>query len=130
MRFDRARQHDVATVREVLSAHGVLASSRPGPPTPQYYGQPERLNRDHRASLRPDADRAGRGAVDPMMESLNNLWPRRRLGWMTAAQAWNARTVLAWIASNCGRKWRNVRAPVARKGVKPDVGWRVAVNKH
>jgi len=92
-RLDRARAHGTSEVDEVMDAHGVLVLHGP-PRHPRYYGQLERQNREHRAWL--DA----LGVLEPdelaiactrMIESLSSRWPRRTLGWCTAADAWNAR---------------------------------------
>ena len=32
--------------------------------------------------------------LERMIYCLNTLWPRRSLGWKTAAEAWNARTAI------------------------------------
>jgi len=32
--------------------------------------------------------------LEEVIEALNELWPRRSLGWKTAAQCWNARAPL------------------------------------
>lgn len=129
LRFDRARQHDVAAVREVLNRHGVLPLHGPAR-HPQYYGQLERLNRDQRAWLRGDSGALNRNTIDHMMESLNNLWPRRKLGWTTAAQEWSTRPAIdidrvklrKEVEDTCGRL-------VARGDVKPSLAWRLAVKQ-
>lgn len=129
LRFDRARQHDVAEVREILARYGVLPLHGP-PRHPQYYGALERLNRDQRAWLRSSDDAVDEPAIDRMMTSLNTLWPRRRLGWMTAHEAWQARPVVEIdraklrkeVEASCSRL-------VAGGVVKRDLGWRIAVER-
>ncbi|MBK7863639.1 MAG: hypothetical protein IPJ65_34540 [Archangiaceae bacterium] len=49
-RFDRAKCHRTAEVREVLNRHEVLVLQGP-PRHPRYGGQLERQNREHRAWL-------------------------------------------------------------------------------
>ena len=93
VRFDRAKQHDVAAVQQVLAKYGVLGLHGPAR-LARYYGQLERQNRDHRSWLR-DADRPAAEVIDPMMASLNNSWRRRRLGWSTGAECWRRRPVLS-----------------------------------
>lgn len=94
-RMDRASVHRTDAVRELLDAHGVLLLHGP-PHHPGFYGQLERQNREHRAWL--DAT----GELDPellaeqvqaMRRALNDLWPRRRLGWMTPAEKWATRRI-------------------------------------
>lgn len=129
LRFDRAQQHDVAGVSDVLAAHGVLAVHGP-PRYPQYYGQLERLNRDQRAWQRAESAPLDAGAIDLMMESLNNLWPRRRLGWKTAGQEWRTRPALDVDRAELREEVERTCARlIARDGLKRDVGWRVAVKQ-
>lgn len=129
VRFDRARQHDVPAVQAVLTAHGVL--SLHGPPRhPQYYGHTERLNRDQRAWLEDDPDAPKPDTIDRMMASLNNLWPRRKLGWKTASQEWSTRPAIdidrvklrKEVEERCSRL-------LARGAVTPSLGWRLAVEQ-
>jgi hypothetical protein len=129
VRFDRARQHDVPAVDEVLTRNGVLPLHGP-PRHPQYYGQLERLNRDQRAWLRGHAGAVNSGTLDHMMESLNTLWPRRRLGWTTAAQEWTTRPAIDIDRVKLRKEVETTcRRLVARHDVKPTVGWRLAVKQ-
>jgi hypothetical protein len=129
LRFDRARQHDVAAVREILSSNGVLPLHGP-PRHPQYYGQLERLNRDQRTWLRGHPGAVNSGTLDHMMESLNNLWPRRRLGWMTAAQGWSTRPAIDIDRVKLRKEVeKTCRRLVARHDVNATVGWRLAVKQ-
>jgi transposase len=96
-RVDRAAVHECPRVREVLEAHGILVLHGP-PHLPRYYGQLERMNREHRAWL----DAAGpldperlREEVERMAEALNAALPRRSLGWRTAQELWQRRPSLA-----------------------------------
>jgi hypothetical protein len=129
VRFDRARQHDVPTVRHVLTAHGVLALHGP-PRHPQYYGQLERLNRDQREWLRGDAGEVNQITIDDMMRSLNNRWPRRKLGWTTAAREWSTRPTInvdrVQLRKEAEERFGRL---VARDNVKPSLGWRLAVEQ-
>lgn len=92
MRMDNASPHDAPPVTEVLREHGVLLLHGP-PRYPQYYGQHERQNREHQAwlALSPaiDDDELAR-----MLRVLNELWPRRSLGWESAAAVWRRRRPL------------------------------------
>jgi len=93
LRADRARAHDSPLIRKILEEHQVLMLHGP-PRYPCFYGQLERQNREHRAWLDALADPVGEpmhALLERMIYCLNTLWPRRSLGWKTAAQAWNAR---------------------------------------
>jgi predicted ArsR family transcriptional regulator len=97
LRFDRARQHATAEVRDLLARFGVLVLQGP-PHHPGFYGQLERQNREHRAWLRiagvldPDALDA---ETELMLRRFNYDLPRRMLGFRTAAHAWFSRPNLA-----------------------------------
>jgi len=95
-RVDRASVHRCPQVREVLDGHGILVLHGP-PRHPRYYGQLERMNRDHREWLE------ALGPLDParlaeeverMRATLNAVLPRRSLHWRTAAQVWGQRPAL------------------------------------
>lgn len=92
-RLDRARAHAVPDVLDLARRHGVLLLHGP-PRYPQYYGQLERQNREHRAWLAtlPDLDPDELGpASQHMCHVLNNLLPRRSLRWRTARDVWDNR---------------------------------------
>jgi hypothetical protein len=94
LRADRARAHDCPLVKKVLEEHQVLMLHGP-PRYPCFYGQLERQNREHRAWLAALADPLGepmQALLERMIYCLNTLWPRRSLGWKTAAEAWDARS--------------------------------------
>lgn len=92
-RFDRASAHDAPAVRELLAAHQVLVLHGP-PRLPRYYGQHERLNREHRAWAQ-ELARLPLEDIEPrleqILEAVNKLWRRRTLGWSTAYEAWSVR---------------------------------------
>jgi transposase-like protein len=93
LRADRARAHDAPLVKQILEEHQILMLHGP-PRYPCFYGQLERQNREHRAWLAALLDPAGKpmqALLDEMIYCLNTLWPRRALGWKTAAEAWNSR---------------------------------------
>lgn len=96
LRMDRAAVHGAPAVRDVLARHGVEVLQGP-PRHPRYYGQLERQNREHRAWLAPlerlPADQVP-AAVTRMTEVLNEVLPRRSLGWGTAASAWATRATV------------------------------------
>jgi hypothetical protein len=95
-RIDRAAVHRTPEVLELLRAHRVLPLFGP-PRRPQYYGQLERQNREHRAWLDDveicDDDHLNAELLE-MTRCLNELIPRRSLGWCTPAQKWNERPAL------------------------------------
>lgn len=90
IRFDRAKQHLTPQVRAVLDRYQVLVLQGP-PHRPQYYGQLERQNREHRDWIEACNERSGHPDIAAMMQAVNGLWPRRTLGWRTAAEVWNTR---------------------------------------
>lgn len=93
-RLDLAACHRTSDVDAVLAHHGVLRLHGP-PRYPQYYAQLERQNREHQAYLAawPDLTlHALPDACTAMRPALNDAWPRRSLGWMTAAEKWATRT--------------------------------------
>jgi transposase InsO family protein len=93
LRADRARAHDSPLVKKILEEHQVLMLHGP-PRYPCFYGQLERQNREHRAWLAALIDPVGQpmqALLEQMIYCLNTLWPRRALGWKTAAEAWNGR---------------------------------------
>jgi transposase InsO family protein len=94
LRADRARAHDSPHVRQILEQHQVLMLHGP-PRYPCFYGQLERQNREHRAWLAALLNPPGQSMqalLERMIYCLNTKWPRRSLGWKTAAEAWNARS--------------------------------------
>lgn len=95
LRLDRARCHTAEPVLSVLKRHRVLLLQGP-PRYPQYYGQLERQNLEHRAwwshELHPTQSPQQR--LDLMKTAFNNLWLRPTLGWRNATQCWQARAPL------------------------------------
>jgi hypothetical protein len=95
-RMDLASCHKTDEVREVLDTYNVLVLHGP-PRHPQYYGQLERQNREHRAWL----DACGTLTPDEleqeaarMQYAWNSTLPRRSLSWRTASEAWAARGIV------------------------------------
>ena len=86
-RADRASCHRTDEVDEVLRSWGVLRLHGPAH-LPRFYGQLERQNREHRgwlASCVPVPVGDLPESCERMRRALNEAWPRRSLGWMTAA---------------------------------------------
>ena len=93
LRSDNASTHDAPEVLDVLDEHGVLMLHGPTY-YPQYNGQHERQNREHRGWLRFAAittDEEIEAELARMLRALNERWPRRSLGWLTAAAVWSRR---------------------------------------
>ena len=132
-RMDRARQHDHPKVRALLDEHGVLVLHGP-PHYPQYYGQLERQNREHRALL------AAMGPVStPVMlatsrekiSAIDSRWPRRALGWRTSQEIWQNRTALRVNREELRRDVQRMTARLQRKqgcrGFPADMAERLAI---
>lgn len=97
LRMDRASCQSTPRVRQMLASSHVLLLRGPAH-HPGYYGQHERQHRDHRAWL--DAMGATTsaeldGALDEMLNVMNEDLPRRALGWNTPRVLWTRRPVLA-----------------------------------
>jgi hypothetical protein len=92
LRDDCARCHTAPAVLSVLDEFGVALLQSP-PYYPQYNGQHERQNREHRAWLawceRTSDDM--QTELDRMKSALNERWLRRTLGWKSAAAVWQTR---------------------------------------
>ncbi|HSG63546.1 MAG TPA: hypothetical protein VLD39_01030, partial [Gammaproteobacteria bacterium] len=96
MRLDRAACQRTPEVQSLLTRYDVLPLHGP-PRHPQYYGQLERQNREHRAWLqRADCPTSAElpDMAARMRTSLNALWARPTLDWCTAEQAWEARSTI------------------------------------
>jgi hypothetical protein len=96
LRLDRAKAHLVEPLRDLADAQGVLLLFGP-PHHPQFYGQLERGNRDVRVldrASRPATPNSVYGWARQVCDTLNNLWPRRSLGFKTPADAWKGRPVV------------------------------------
>jgi hypothetical protein len=90
LRLDRAACHLTRDVEQLLDDYQVLTLHGP-PRYPQYYGQLERQNREHRAWYRVlGAVSVSRlpSAAEEMRTALNTMWPRPSLNGWTAEQAW------------------------------------------
>jgi hypothetical protein len=95
-RMDRAKQHTHAKVMALLHEHRVLVLQGP-PHYPQYYGQLERQNREHRAMLTAMGTvgtETLRARSQEKIEAMDTRWPRRALGWRTAQEIWQNRSPL------------------------------------
>lgn len=133
-RLDRARCHDAAPIRALLAAHEVLVLHGP-PHHPGYYGQLERQNREHRAWVEraPPGDAPLAARLPRMIDRINRLWPRRSLGWGTAADAWSARPPLAIDRTTLRKEVMDRAARIARtldvRGQPADLAERLAIEQ-
>lgn len=134
-RMDRAKAHDAPAVRELLESHGVLVLHGP-PRLPRFYGQHERLNREHRAW----ADELAELPVDDIQARLeeilfniNSVWRRRTLRWQTASEAWAARPDLHVDRAALREEVRARAAHIARelqhRGGPADLAKRLAIEQ-
>jgi hypothetical protein len=92
LRDDCARCHTAPAVMSVLQAHGVALLQSP-PYYPQYNGQHERQNREHRDWLAwcEHTSDDMQTELDRMKSALNERWLRRTLSWRSAAEVWQMR---------------------------------------
>jgi transposase-like protein len=134
-RLDRASSHRTPRVKSLLDAHQVLVLHGPAH-YPQYYGQLERQNREHRAWLRADdhiAEHDLQCIADKMLEALNHELPRKSHDWHTASEIWMRRSPLA-VERNEFREDVTSRAARLRLHVSshPDceeLAWRLAIEQ-
>jgi hypothetical protein len=132
LRMDRASQQRTPEVSDVLAQHHVLVLHGP-PRHPCFYGQQERQNRDHRAWLdvlgTPSPDALG-AHIDHMQHALNDLWPQRRLGWRTPAQAWCSRpNIDDSVRSAFHDEVLQNKSDYRRRDIADDLAQRLAIEK-
>jgi len=134
-RLDRARAHDAAAVREVLKAHQILVLHGP-PHFPQFYGQHERQNREHRAwtgelALLPLEEIERR--LEELIKAVNEVWRRRTLDWKTAYEVWIARPRLVVDRTALCEEVMQRTARIARqlehRGQPADLAERLAIEQ-
>lgn len=92
IRKDRASCHTAEPVASVLREHRVLLLQGPAY-YPQYYGQHERQNAEHRDWCEWESS-ITQAELDRMKTALNERWLRPTLGWRSAAQCWATRPLL------------------------------------
>lgn len=124
LRYDRARCHDAESVMAVLQHHRVLPLHGP-PHHPQYYGQLERQNREHRDWLAHHQSRD----LDRMRSALNGLWARPTLDWNTAAAAWARRVPLDDDRDQLHEEVHQRAARFRADGVQDDMAMRLAIER-
>ena len=114
LRLDRHSTHRTDEVNEVLAKHQVLALHGPAH-HPQFYGQLERQNRDHRAWLDTEVidPACGQDQLDEMCRCWNELIPCRRLQWCTPSEVWEQRPVLDVDRSAFADEVRRLSAAIA-----------------
>jgi hypothetical protein len=134
-RLDRARAHHARVVSEVLKAHEILVLHGP-PYFPQFYGQHERQNREHRAwagelALLPVAEIEQR--LEEIIRAVNELWRRRTLGWKTASEVWVARPRLAVdrraLREEVMERTARIGRELERRGHPADLAERLAIEQ-
>ena len=134
-RLDRARAHDAAAVREVLKAHQILVLHGP-PHFPQFYGQLERQNREHRAwagelALLPVEEIERR--LEEIITAVNELWRRRTLDWKTAFEVWIASPHLAVdrtaLCEEVMQRTARIERALEHRGQPADLAERLAIEQ-
>jgi transposase InsO family protein len=134
-RFDRASPHDSHAVRSLLHEHGVLVLHGP-PHCPQFYGQHERLNREHRAwedELEDLFIDEAEECLAEMLGALNGRWRRRTLAWKTAQELWDARPVLTLdreqLAQEVDERAARLKRHLQLRGKPADLAQRLAIEQ-
>lgn len=126
IRFDRASCHAAAPVASVLHEFRVLVLHGP-PRHPQYYGQLERQNLEHRIWL--DQHDLSDPWLDAMTTALNRLWRRPTLGWRTAEEVWIDRPPLDDDRDELHHEVQERAARRQREGLAPDLAMRLAIEQ-
>lgn len=127
LRLDRARCHDAPAVASVLHANRVLPLHGPAH-HPQYYGQHERQNREHRAWLAHHPT-AGPADLTAMRMALNGLWRRPTLDWRTAEELWLARRPLDDDRNQLHDEVHERAGRLRADGVAADMAMRLAIEQ-
>jgi transposase InsO family protein len=134
-RMDRASAHDAPAVRELLEAHGVLVLHGP-PRCPRFYGQHERLNREHRAWADELAQLGAediQARLEEILLNINSVWRRRTLRWQTASEAWATRPRLHVDRAALREEVRERAARIGRelqhRGRPADLAERLAIEQ-
>jgi hypothetical protein len=130
LRMDRAAQHHVRAVEELLADHCVLLLHGPAHYAP-FYGQLERQNQEHRQWLR--AAGTVENGLDEMITAVNTRWRRGTLHWRTAAEAWAARPVLCVdrraLADEVHGRAVRLRRKLLARPEPHDLAWRLAIKQ-
>lgn len=131
LRMDRASAQRTPAVSDVLARHRVVVLHGP-PRHPGFYGQQERQNRDHRAWL-DSVPQPTPGALpelaDRMCAALNTLWPQRRLGWRTPAEAWKDRLDVDPVRDSFHSEVNRFQDSYRRQDMPEDLAQRLAIEK-
>jgi hypothetical protein len=132
-RMDRAKQHEHPKVRALLAEHKVLLLHGPAH-YPQYYGQLERQNREHRAMLNamgPVSSPVMAARSREKIGAMDTRWPRRALGWRTAQDIWQNRPRLTENRDHLHRDVQRIAARIRSKnrcrGFPADMAERLAI---
>lgn len=131
-RMDRAKMHDHARVKALLAEHRVLTLHGPAH-YPQYYGQLERQNREHRAMLDamgPIDTRRMASCCRDKIAAMDTRWRRRALGWRTAQEVWQNRTTIQEDRDELRRDVDRIAAKLQQqdgRGFPADMAERLAI---
>jgi hypothetical protein len=132
LRSDNASPHDVPKVMDLLDEHDVLMLHGPTY-YPQYNGQHERQNREHRGWLRFATITTGEEIeteLARMLRALNERWLRRSLGWLSAAALWSRRRPLRVDRLELRQDVEHRAARLReRHGLRPRLASRLAIER-
>lgn len=130
LRDDCARCHTAPAVMSVLEGYGVALLQSP-PYYPQYNGQHERQNREHRSWLawceRTSDDM--QTDLDRMKSALNERWLRPTLNWKSAAQLWQTRRSFDDERGSFLDEINERAARLRGHGVDPRLAMRLAIEQ-
>ena len=127
VRKDRASCHTAEPVASVLREHRVLLLQGPAY-YPQYYGQHERQNSEHRDWCEWESS-ITQVELDRMKTALNELWLRPTLGWRSAAQCWATRPPLDDDRDQLHDEVEQRAQRLVAHGVEEDLAMRLAIEQ-
>jgi transposase len=130
LRDDCARCHTAPAVMSVLHDHRVALLQSP-PYYPQYNGQHERQNREHRDWLAwcEHTSDDMQLELDRMKSALNERWLRPTLGWKSAAQVWNTRRSFDDERGSFLDEIDERAARLRNRGLDPRLAMRLAIEQ-
>lgn len=127
IRKDRASCHTAEPVMSVLREHRVLLLQGPAY-YPQYYGQHERQNAEHRDWCEWEST-ITQVELDRMKTALNELWRRPTLGWRSAAECWATRPPLDDDRDLLHDEVEQRMQRLVAHGVEEDLAMRLAIEQ-
>jgi hypothetical protein len=129
LRCDRARCHTAPPVLSVLEKHSVLLLQGPAYYAP-YYGQLERQNNEHRRwSAWDEVSDIDQEHLLRMKTALNEAWLRPTLGWMSAAQCWEARRPIDEDRAELRKDVEERATRLRAKSVEKELATRLAIEQ-